>query len=115
MNEPSSDHCLLKRNRRSSLTSQPVVLPQVTRRPAGASDSKLFGHVAAPTCSKTTSTPRFAGELLHLGGNVLLIVIDHVIGAQLFRLGQLGFAAGGRDHAALVQFRDLDGGRAHAA
>ena len=37
---------------------------------------RLRSHVASPTCSITTSTPRVVGETLDLGGNVLRVVID---------------------------------------
>ena len=37
----------------------PEVDPQVTSRPPIRSDSRLPAQVVAPTCSNTTSTPRF--------------------------------------------------------
>src|SRR5215472_8929043 len=56
-----------------------------------------------------------SGELFDFGGNVLLVVIDHVVRAQFVGLGELGGAAGGGDHAALKHLRDLDGRGADAA
>jgi hypothetical protein len=96
MNEPNRLHCLLKRKRRSSRASKPVVAPQVTRRPAGARDSKLYAALA--------------GDLLYFGGNILLVVIDHVVGAEFARFGEFGLTAGGGDHAALEQPGNLNGG-----
>ena len=56
-----------------------------------------------------------AGDLLDLGRNILLVVIDHVVGAEFARLRELALAARGGDHAALEQLGDLDGGGADAA
>ena len=42
-------------------------------------------------------------------------MIDHVVCAKLFRLGEFRLASGGGNDAAAVQFRDLDGGRSDAA
>src|ERR1051326_2099527 len=39
-----------------------------------------------------------AGELLDLGGNILLVVVNYVIGAELARLGEVGLSAGGGNH-----------------
>src|SRR5256885_762002 len=52
------DSCFAKSTCRSSAPCPPVVAPHVTRRPPRASARTLFGQVASPTCSMTTSTPR---------------------------------------------------------
>jgi len=52
MNDPPSVHCLVNKYRRSTPASYPVVAPQVTRRPAGASDSNLFFQVVAKRYEK---------------------------------------------------------------
>src|SRR5579864_3947413 len=54
-------------------------------------------------------------ELLYLGGDVLLVVIDDMIGAERFRLRKFGFATGSRNDAAVEQFGKLHRGHPHAA
>ena len=44
-----------------------------------------------------------AGELANLGGNILLVVIDDVVGAEFARLGELGLAAGGSARRAFAR------------
>src|ERR1017187_9698964 len=56
-----------------------------------------------------------AGDLADLGGNVLLVVIDRVVGAEFARFGEFALAAGGGDDAALQELGDLYGGGADAA
>jgi len=113
--EPKIDTSFAKRWRRSSFTSNPVVAPQVTRRPPRARQLTLSCQVAAPACSKTTSTPRLPVSERHFVADLLLRVVDDVVGAERARLFQLNFAAGGGDDAGVEELRDLDGGTAHAA
>src|SRR5271167_4462011 len=47
------------------------------------------------------------GEFFHFDRNVLLVMIDHVIGAQRLGFRQFGFPARGRDHPAVEQFGKL--------
>ena len=54
-------------------------------------------------------------NLPYLGRDVLTIVIDGVVRPEGAGPGQLLFAAGRRDHAAMEHFGDLDGRRTHAA
>ena len=54
-------------------------------------------------------------ERLHFGGDVLRIVVDHVVGAQFPRFGHLRPTAGGGDDAAVKHLGDLDGGLPDAA
>src|ERR1017187_4291733 len=56
-----------------------------------------------------------AGDLADLGGNILLVVIDRVVGAEFARFGEFAFATGGSDDAALEELGDLYGGGADAA
>ena len=53
------------------------------------------------------------GDLADFLRNLLLIMVDHEIGAEF--AGALHFAliTGGSDHARVEQFRDLDGRNAH--
>ena len=51
----------------------------------------------------------------YLGGDVLAVVIDDVVRAELARLGHLLFPARGGDDAAMVELGDLDRGRTDAA
>jgi hypothetical protein len=79
----------------------------VTSRPETASDATLWfeNHIDAA----------LAGDPLHFGGNVLFVVVDDLIRAELARAGQLLLAAGGRDDATVKQLRDLYRRLAHAA
>ena len=52
-------HWYQKSRLTSTSTLGPVVAPQVTRRPRRASIRSDRSHVAAPTFSTITSTPRF--------------------------------------------------------
>ena len=56
----------------------------------------------------------FVGDTADFVGNLLLVVIDGVVGAQFARLRQLAFVAGGRDHLGAQHLADLDGSRADA-
>ena len=87
--------------------SQPVVLPQVTRRPPGASDA----HAAVPGRLADVLDDHvdaaLVGEPAHLGDDVLLVVVHDVIGAERPHALELGLGAGRGDHARAVQPRDL--------
>src|SRR5277367_161757 len=58
MNEPRIVRWRVNRYAMLIAPSKPVVAPQVTRRPPTARLWMLLSHVAWPTCSNTTSTPR---------------------------------------------------------
>src|SRR5579883_332577 len=60
MNVPRMRSFRLNTYRRSVSALYPLVLPQVTSRPPRARTRMLVSHVAWPTCSTTTSTPRLA-------------------------------------------------------
>src|SRR5258706_14231934 len=53
------------------------------------------------------------GDLSDLVGDLLLVVIDAVVGSQSACLLKLRFVAGSRNHAAVKQPGNLDGGDAH--
>src|SRR5216684_3509528 len=48
------------------------------------------------------------GDFLHFGGDVLSVVVDNVVRAEVPCLGKFRFAARSGDDAAMKQFRDLD-------
>ncbi len=56
----------------------------------------------------------FVGNLSDFFRNFLFVVIDAVIGAERPRLFQFLLIAGGRDHAAMKHFRDLNRSDANA-
>jgi hypothetical protein len=56
----------------------------------------------------------FVGDLADFFGNLLLIVVDAVVGAKRAAFLEFGFVAGGGDYAAVKQLGDLDGGYSHA-
>ena len=115
MYDPSTDNCFANKARRSMPTWGPVVAPHVTRRPPRASERMLFAHVASPTCSMTTSTPRRFVSRLNLRGDVLLVVVNDLVRAERPRAFQLFLRARRREHARAVHERDLDGRLADAA
>jgi hypothetical protein len=51
----------------------------------------------------------------HAGHHIVLIVIDHVVGAELTGAFELAGAAGGGDDARVKRLRDLYGGLSNAA
>ena len=59
MVEPRMERFLKKTWRRFKETSAPVVAPQVTSLPPQVRQRRLCSNVALPTCSMTTSAPRF--------------------------------------------------------
>jgi hypothetical protein len=56
--EPRIESCFQKMSRISSSGFGPLVAPHVTIRPSFAAAASDERHVAAPTESTTTSTPR---------------------------------------------------------
>ena len=54
------------------------------------------------------------GDLLYLFGNLLLIMVDYVVGAQFARFFELGFVSCRGDHAGVKQLANLNGRRSHA-
>src|SRR5690349_7044455 len=65
ISEPRIESRFANRACRSSAPWAPAAAPQVTRRPPRASERTLFGRVAPPTWSMTTSTPRrFVSRLI---------------------------------------------------
>ena len=53
--------------------------------------------------------------ILRTGGNILLVVVDDVVGTEFARFGEFALAAGGSDDATLEELGDLYGGGADAA
>jgi hypothetical protein len=56
-----------------------------------------------------------AREALHFRGDVLLVMIDHVIRAQLLRTSHFLIPSGGRDYAAVEELGKLNRGLSDAA
>ncbi len=108
MYEPRIESCLENSALRLSAPLAPVVAPQVTSRPPRASARTLLAHVASPTCSMTTSTPRlFVSRLISSAMSCRWWSID--LGRPQ-RPGplQLVVRPGGREHPRPVQDGDLN-------
>src|SRR5579862_4325833 len=58
--------------------------------------------------------PLFVGDSADFVRNLLLVVIDAVVGAKSSSLLKLGLIAGGRDHAAVKHLRNLNRGNAYS-
>ena len=58
--------------------------------------------------------PALAGDPAHFIRDLLLVMIDGVVGAELARLGQLALVAGGSDDLGTQHLRNLDRSRSHA-
>ena len=56
----------------------------------------------------------FVGDFPHFLRDLLLVVIDAVVGAQCARFLELRLVSRGRDHAGMKQLGNLNGGDAHA-
>ena len=57
----------------------------------------------------------FVGDAPHFLTDVLMVVVDYLVGADLAGLGHLLFVARGANHAAVEELCDLHGGDADAA
>ena len=115
MYEPENRQLLREQARRSRLPCAPVVAPQVTSRPPRASDRTLFGpgRLADMFDDDVDAAP--VRQPLDFLGDVLLVVVDHLVRARAPRPLQLVVRAGRREHAGAVQPRDLDRRLADAA
>ena len=97
------------------LAAEPDVAPQVTSRPPRARLLTLLSHVAWPTCSTTTSTPRRARQLSDFLRDVLGVVVDDLVGSERTGTGQLLIGARRREYLGSMQPGDLHRGLTDAA
>ena len=93
----------------------PEVVPVMTKRPPGFRLRRFWSQTAAPTTSNTMSTATAAGQLHHtlaeVGG---VVVVDDLVGPQLFGPLQLPVATCGGDDPRPDVLGNLYAGAAHA-
>ena len=70
---------------------------------------------APPTMSKRDVDAEAAGQRHHRVADIGLLVVDHLVGAELARRGELRIRTGRGDDAGAGQPGDLDAGGADAA
>ena len=101
MYAPRTACCWLKKKRRSISTFGPVVAPQVTSRPLRPRQrSRLLPDGGADVLEDDVG-PVAAGAGLHFLAEVLRVVVQQLVGTELFRLVQLVVGAGhGKDVSA---------------
>ena len=114
MYEPSRRSCRANRWRRSILTSGPVVAPHVTNVPRSLQRPHALVPRGGAYVLHHNVNSFLVRDLSNLFRNLLLVVVDAVIGSKGMRFLQLLFVAGGCDHTAMKQFRNLDCGDANS-
>ena len=93
----------------------PAVTPHVTKRPRGG---QRVGRGAPDGCADRVAhhlDAAAAGQLAHARGDVLVVVVDGPVCAEVERLLALVRGARGGDHAAARRLRDLQREAADAA